>query len=432
MHIALVALEFPPLNTAGSVRPFRMANLLAAHGMEVVVLTLSKSKEFGIFQKPNNLILESDHFALIEVIPGHPKKIRRNKVRAWFSTGDFFADVWGEDVIDALLEYVEAKGTPDYILGTCPPFSTAKLVRKMGSILNVPYILDLRDAWSQWNVNPLTSFFHYQKVLSDERKCIRDSFLTLTTSEQTRLDLIELHKVKNIITIENGYDVPIEFPKSIEWDFESSSTIIIGYVGSFYFDPVAHERMHTPWYKRWPHRWLHYAPRLEDWTYRSPIYFFLILKSLFDIQPCWRKKISVEFVGNAPEWLKELIATFGFEDIVHLHGQVSLEESLQLQRTFDFFLGTSAQIQGQPDYSMGSKYYEALQFFKPIIAVSGESPLKDFVTGGNVGLVLDPDEPELSAMRLQDFIQTGSIELNVDFLKTKSRVEQIKKLVQML
>lgn len=432
MRIALVALEFPPLNTAGSVRPFRMAELLAAHGFDVTVFTLSKSKDFEIFQKPNNLHLESDRFNLIEVIPSHPEKIRRNKLHAWFSTGDFYLDAWGEDAIRALRNHAETFGKPDFILGTCPPFSTAKLIRKMGRVLNVPYILDLRDAWSQWNVNPLTSYAHYSKVLSDERKCIRDAFMTLTTSEQTRLDLMKLHGKLNIITVENGYDVPIEFPQRIKWDFNSLQKITIGYVGSFYFDPDAHQRMHTPWYKRSPHRWLHYAPRLEDWTYRSPRYFFQILHALFDKKPEWRAKIQIEFVGTVPAWLQELIAEFKFDDIVHLHGQVSLEESLQLQKSFDFFLGTSAKIQGQPDYSMGSKYFEALQFLKPIIAVCGESPLKDMVLGGNIGVVLDPDDVEASASKLEHFIQAGRIELNADFLKTKARKEQLQKLIERL
>jgi glycosyltransferase involved in cell wall biosynthesis len=432
MRIVLVALEFPPLNTAGSVRPFRMADLLANKGLDVTVLTLSKSEEFGIFQKPNNLQLQSDNFNLIEVNPSYPDKIRRNKVRSWFSTGDFYLDAWGEDAVNALLDDAESRGKPDFILGTCPPFSTAKLIRKMGKVLDVPYILDLRDAWSQWNVNPLTSYFHYRKVLSDERVCIKDSLITLTTSDQTRFDLVRLHQLKNVVTVENGYDVPIQFPDEIRWNLDSVKKVTIGYVGSFYYDPAAHERMHTPWYKRSPHRWLHFAPRLEDWTYRSPLYFFQILEALFGQNPAWRDKIKIEFVGNVPSWLNKMISTFDFDDIARLHGQVSLEESLMIQKKFDFFLGTSAKIHGQPDYSMGSKYYEALQFLKPIIAVCGPSPLQDLVLKGQIGIVLDPDSPQRSAEQLDAFFRKGEIKLDTEFLTSKSRSNQIDQLMPKL
>lgn len=432
MRIVLVALEFPPLNTAGSVRPFHMADLLGKNGFDVTVLTLSKSEEFGIFQKPSNLQLQSDNFSIVEVNPSYPNKIRRNKLHAWFSTGDFFLDAWRRDAMEAILEDTQLYGKPDFILGTCPPFSTAKLIREMGKALSIPYVLDLRDAWSQWNVNPLTSYLHYRKVLLDERLCIKDSLITLTTTDQTRMDLFRLHQAKNIITIENGYDVPIEFPDIIQWNLASKKEVTIGYVGSFYYDPIAHERMHTPWYKRSPHRWLHFSPRLEDWSYRSPLYFFQILEALFERNPKWRQKIRIEFVGNVPTWLNQMISKFNFEDIVTLHGQVPLEESLRLQNNFDFFLGTSAKIQGQPDYSMGSKYYEALQFLRPIIAVCGPSPLQNLVSKGNIGIVLDPDSSQDSAERFEAFLNNGEINLDKSFLSSKSRSIQMNELIMRL
>ena len=433
MKIILIALEFPPLNTAGSVRPFRMANELAANGADVTVLTMSKDSRFNLFAKPNNLELSSSAFRIIEINPSHPARRSRGKLHDWFSTGDYYRDVWGMDVLNAVESLISESGLPQWVMGTCPPFSTGVILEKIHDRFNIPCILDLRDAWSQWNINPHTTYFHYRQVLIRERRCIQSAALTLTTSDQTRIDLLKLHgEHLPILTVENGYDVPIEFPEEIFWKSPDYQPIAIGYVGSFYFDPVAHKRMHSKWHQRSPHRWFHYAPRKEDWTYRSPQYFFLILKTLFKLEPSWKSKIKIEFIGHPPHWLQTMIREFEFEDIVKLHGQVSLSKSLEIQTGFDFFLGTSAKIQGQPDYSMGSKYFESLQFLKPIIAVCGSSPLEKLVSTSKLGIVLDPDAQEVSARSLRNFFKKGSAQIDRDFLLSKSRKHQVQKLISKL
>jgi len=127
-----------------------------------------------------------------------------------------------------------------------------------------------------------------------------------------------------------------------------------------------------------------------------------------------------------------MIHKYDLETITKCHGQVSLKRSLELQKEFDFFLGTSAMIEGQPDYSMGSKYFEALQFLKPIIAVCGESPLSELTTQGNIGIVLDPNSPQESSKRLKEFFEKKEISPNIDYLETKSRKHQVNKLIDLL
>lgn len=431
--IVLIALEFPPLNTAGSVRPFRMAEFFARRGVDVTVMTMNKESSLGLFYKPINLELSSCLFQTLEILPSHPEANKRSKTHQWFSVGDYYDNVWGDDVHRAIQLYIEKQGKPDFILGTCPPFSTATLTRRISRHFDVPYILDLRDAWSQWNINPQTTYWHYRSVLREERICIEDSFVTLTTTAQTKADLHRLHgKELNLMVVENGFDKDLEFLPECSWTTSKSTPLVIGYVGSFYFNPGAHEAMFKPWWKKPPHRWFHYAPRKEDWTYRSPRYFFRILNELFDKDPEWREKLRLEFVGRVPQWLIEMIQEFGLDEQVALRGQVSLEECLSIQESFDFFLGTSAKIEGQSDYSMGSKYYEALQFQKPIIGVCGPSPLADLVEKSGLGIVLDPDDAKGSARELRAFLHREKTFVDGAFLGTKARKQQLKSLHELL
>lgn len=432
-QIIIIALEFPPLNTAGSVRPFRMAEYFGAQGVDVTVMTMSKDRSLGMFQKPNNLELSSDQFKTVEIIPSFPEANRKSKIRQWFSVGDYYEEVWGGDLHREIQHYIKKQGKPDFILGTCPPFSTATLTRRLSQHFDVPYILDLRDAWSQWNINPQTTYWHYKSVLREERQCIEDSHVTLTTTNQTKADLLRLHgKDLNLMVVENGFDKDIEFLTESSWTTAGATPLVIGYVGSFYFNPGAHEAMFRPWWRKSPHRWFHYAPRKEDWTYRSPRYFFQILRELFDKYPDWREKLRLEFVGRVPEWLTEMIQEFDLGEHVTLRGQVSLEESLRLQQSFDFFLGTSAKIEGQSDYSMGSKYYEALQFQKPIIGVCGPSPLAELIEKSGLGVVLDPNHARESARELHSFLQREKVSVDGVFLSTKARKQQLKALLEIL
>ena len=142
---------------------------------------------------------------------------------------------------------------------------------------------------------------------------------------------------------------------------------------------------------------------------------FQILCELFDKYPDWREKLRLEFVGRVPEWLTEMIQEFDLGEHVTLRGQVSLEESLRLQQSFDFFLGTSAKIEGQSDYSMGSKYYEALQFQKPILGVCGPSPLADLIQKSGLGVVLTPMMPEKVRMNCTRFCNVKKCPLTVFF-----------------
>jgi hypothetical protein len=410
-----------------------MAEYFARQGIDVTVMTMSKEPSLGLFQKPVNLELLSSLFHTVEIFPSYPEANKRSKIHQWLSVGDYYEEVWGVGLHGEIWQYIEKQGKPDFIVGTCPPFSTATLTRRLSQHFDVPYILDLRDAWSQWNISPQTTYWHYRSVLIEERQCIEDSFVTLTTTDQTKADLHRLHgKELNLMVVENGFDIDIEFLPECTWTSSGSTPLVIGYVGSFYFNPGAHEAMFKPWWRKPPHRWFHYAPRKEDWTYRSPRYFFRILKELFDMDPDWREKLRLEFVGRVPKWLTELIQEFDLDEHVTLRGQVSLEESLRIQESFDFFLGTSAKIEGQSDYSMGSKYYEALQFQKPIIGACGPSPLADLIEKSGLGIVLNPDDVKGSARELRAFLHREKVSVDGAFLRTKARKQQLKSLLEFL
>ena len=77
---------------------------------------------------------------------------------------------------------------------------------------------------------------------------------------------------------------------------------------------------------------------------------------------------------------------------------------------------------------MGSKYYEALQFQKPILGVCGPSPLADLIQKSGLGVVLDPDDALESARELHSFLKREKVSVDGVFLSTKARKQQLNAL----
>ena len=129
-------------------------------------------------------------------------------------SGDYHEGVWGGDLHEKF-SITSKQGKLDFILGTCPPFSTATLTRRSASILMFLHP-DLRDAWSQWNINPQTTYWHYRSVLREERHVQRTA---VTRPRQIKPRLIfRLHgKDLNLMVVENGFDKDIEFLTESSW-----------------------------------------------------------------------------------------------------------------------------------------------------------------------------------------------------------------------
>jgi len=262
--------------------------------------------------------------------------------------------------------------------------------------LEVPYLLDLRGAWSQWCVAPYRSYWHYRKLLREERACLKAAVTTMATTPQTAKALEELHFTatqKKVNVIPNGYERKMEWPKVINVPpLAARDQLVIGYVGSFYYSPAARANMLRPWYKKPPHKALQYVPHKEDWLYRSPYFFFKTLRALLDEQPAYAEKLRIEFVGHHHDWLEAMLQEFDLKSIFKSHGFVSNKRALEIQANFDLFLGTSAKIHGKADYSMGSKYYEYIRFGQPILGFTPNGVLKDFLEESGMGIIANPDD----------------------------------------
>ena len=405
----VLAYEFPPLNVGGVQRPLKFCKYLPECGITPVVFSLDPASYPVVFEEYQiDLATVGDIPADIEVVRVPSDDLiclKKGKLRdfltTWFSILPREGQGWRKHLIRSFDERVK-QHRPQSLLVTAPPFSIIPLGVELAKRHNLPLILDMRDAWSGWNMTPYASYLHYLLTLRLERRCFMAASAIIATSDQTLADFQRLHpsvSKEKFHLITNGYDQEIA-----EWSAPATTAkekFVIGYVGSFYYSPEARRQIFTPWWRKRGHRVLQYVPQREDWLYRSPYFFFRAVRRLLDQRPDLASRLVIRFAGAKPEWMDGMVHEFGLDGIVEFLGRISLEESLRFQQTCDALLLTSSKVVGGQDYSIAGKTFEYVSMQKPIIGFVTEGAQKRILERTGMSVICDPDDPNASAMSLE-------------------------------
>lgn len=435
MHLVIVAYEFPPANTGGSHRSYRFFKILPDYNVRVTVVTVNESEylKCGIFQE-----------ASIPNFKQGPSRVIRTKIKPKGIFSSFFSSYYF-NIIDSVgsrwfaslmgaIESINKEDSIDVILATLPPFSLAKYAVRISERLNIPLILDFRDAWSQWNIAPYASYIHYHLVKRLERKCIRAAKAVIATSNQTIEDFKITHPgipESKYYLITNCYEGRPKGFCNIKED--ESKKIVIGYVGSFYYEPHTQRLLDRNWWQKLPYQYFQFVPKRENWLYRTPYYFFLALKKIFEAAPELQQRVEIRFAGKRYPWLEEMARKTNLsKQFIHV-GQISKDDSLKFQQDCDALLITSSKVIGGRDYSIAGKTFEYLTMGKPIIAFTPEGAQKDLLKSTGIALMCDPDDPDDSAEKLFALL-TGKVQLKPNYseIEKYSCTETIKRLAGLI
>ncbi|MBI5800793.1 MAG: glycosyltransferase family 4 protein [Verrucomicrobia bacterium] len=412
MNLLMLAFEFPPLGGVGVQRSLKFAKYLPEHGVRPVVVTPDKESIEAVIGPAREAALLDELPAAtgIERVPCPPVRRGGSRIGDWlhqfFSLGEGLGRAWREPLLAAWPELVRRE-KPDALYVSVPPFSMAPLAVELAQRSGLPLILDFRDNWSQWCCSPQPSWLHYRLTLRRERACLDAASAVVGVTRQLVEDLQRAHPgvpAEKFHVVANGYDAslpdsPAARPAPCEKPF------VIGYVGSFYYTPETRAALLGPWWQRSPHRWLQYAPRREDWLYRSPFFFFRALRRLLYGRPELRSRVKVRFVGDTPSWLRAQVEEFGLTDVVEHLGRMSHRACLEFQASCDALLATSAKVIGGRDYCIAGKTFEYVASRTPIIAFVTEGEQREFLAASGLAIVCDADEPEAGARGLAELIE---------------------------
>ncbi|MCX6322760.1 MAG: glycosyltransferase [Sphingobacteriales bacterium] len=408
-NILFIAFEFPPLSSGGVQRSLKFVKYLPDFGINPIVVTVRESDYPAVLKQyklDNNLIEDLPSGTIIERLPCRAIPADANVWSGWlriyFSVTEIFDKTWRQPLEQALPKLIK-KYNPQAIYLTIPPFAMVPLWDRLLTKIDIPLIIDFRDAWSQWALAPNGTYWHYRLKLRMEESIIRKASAVICTTKETEADFKRLHSEAGKgkwAVIPNGYDGDFELPDTIVMD--NASVIRICYVGNFYYSPEARNDIFRPWYKRKFNRILQYVPRKEDWLYRSPYFFFQSINKLFELYPQYQNKVQIHFAGHHQGWLQEQIDSLGLTGFCHLHGYLSHAEAINFQKEADVLLLTSAKVLNGRDYSIAGKTFEYFTMSKPILGFVCEGAQQSILEESGMALICNPDEPQQAAQQMHE------------------------------
>lgn len=424
MKILMLCLEFPPINTTGNYRSAGFARYLCEHNVETVVLTGTidtLEKTFGKNADPN--LLKGLDKVKIYRYPVKPNKKFwtkgiANTLRIWWNTTDKIDKRWyygkNKKQIDAVIE----KEKPDLLYVSLPPFSIARTAIEISKKFNLPLITDMRDAWSLWVSSPFSTRLHYKKIYNLERRIFEQSKLILGVTPELIEDFKQQHPSINsqrFKTIFNGYDdLNFETVEPIKPD----SILKIGYIGGFYYHPETEAIMHDKWYRRNGLRKFYYAPRKEEWKYRSPFFFLKSLSILLERNPELKSRIFFEYVGGAPKWFNEMIEDLDLNNNFIHHGFVPKQEVLKIQNSWDGILATSEKVNDGQHFCLPSKLFDVVHSQKRILAFLTPGAQLNFLKDYRQVMLFIPEEFDKNALKLKELVENKDISFETDPLSS--------------
>ncbi len=431
--VLMIALEFAPIQTTGAFRSIDFARYLPEQGFRPHVLTIEPEAGARMFGAPRNA-------ALLEGLPAAvsldylepPKSSPDTRFRRFLRIYGTFNDTFYSRLQSSLrskLSALRAREPFKVVYVSAPPFGAAQLGELAASILGVPLVVDMRDAWSEWGMAPNPTYLHYMAKKHDERRAFRNAAAVVTVTERLADVFRKSHpsvSPTKFEVIHNGFNGP-EFERSSLGIDLGKKTFDIVYVGSFYYQPASKRSAFRP------QRYLNYRRGIEDWSYRSPLYFLRAWKKLADIAPHTAACIRFHYIGNAPDWLAPMIDEHGFARLSKLWGMVPKQEVGAILASMDAQLATSMKRPDGGDYCLASKTFDYFVARKPILAFVTEGSQKDFLLAGGASVFCEPDDPSGSAAAIKSLMEGKSrLQINGDFLNSFHRRKQTQRLASIL
>jgi Glycosyltransferase Family 4 len=408
-------MEFAPVNTTGNFRSLKFVKYLHQFNVNPIVITFKELEGAEYFRsKIDNSLLKDipDGLSIYRIHCDDGKKYYRNRLTSfltiYFSIKDTFAKRWEKHLFKELDQIIH-RHRPKVIYTSLPPFSSGMLAVKISKKFQLPLVVDMRDLYARWGNTPFGSRIHYWLARQEERRIFNHASAIIGVTPQLIKIFTSLHPsigAKKFALITNGFDREEQSLPDISFE-ANRRQVIIGYVGSFYYQPKARDLIFTAWWKRSGHRKLNYAHTKEDWLYRSPYFFLKTIAELLAVQPQYREIVTIEFIGYVPDWLPPMIKNFGLQEIVTLHGFVSHEKAKLIQEHFDLMLATSEKVIGEEHYSLPSKIFDYVIHSKPVLGFVTSGIQKDFIEESGIGIICDPDRSADSAQLIANLLKNG-------------------------
>jgi len=332
----MIALDFPPCQSAGVQRTLKFAEYLAKMGWNPIVLTVSE----GVHR---NIDSQQSIPKCIKVYRCHSYDAAvdfayKGKYFAWSKIPDRWW-TWAIKAIPLGKSLID-KYRPSALWSTYPISTAHYISYKLNQYSGIPWIADYRDPLQCRYDEKVRRYSTVAKWI--EKKTIENSIKTVFTTEKAAQMYQKLYPdelLSKFVVIENGYDEANfkNLPINIE---KQSSKFVLLHSGSIYSEG------------------------------RDPIKIFIALRELIHLGIISSENFELIFRGGAcTEQHRKMIDQLELDGIVTFAPSISYQESLVEMMQADCLLI----IQGKLfNNQIPGKAYEYIRTAKPILALTGE------------------------------------------------------------
>ena len=346
--VLMVSYFYPPLGGVGIIRTLKFSKYLSEYGWKPYVLTVKNRDRFytacgndlipdgvDVFRSRNYL----NNFSVIE------GGLRRLGVTSKVIVPDAYCG-WVYDSVRMGKRIIEEEDI-DLIYVSCPPHSSAIIGARLKELTGVPFVLDLRDAWT---LNPHSTkyMFEYLQKMDEknEESILQFADYILTATEGIMDDYVRKYPSIHLKTgfCPNGFDLD-DIPSSVT----PFTRFTITYTGFFYVD-------------------------------RSPEPLFKALRVILDEKLIPESDIQFMWAGRDSQFVHHLVKKYGVESVMCYFGLVTknqADELLYRSQMLYFMMGPTDNASQKT--VMTGKIFPYLASGKPILAVVLDGAAKDLI-----------------------------------------------------
>ena len=271
-----------------------------------------------------------------------------------------------------LLEQEDIKA----IISVSPPIINNLIARELKLKYGVPWVADFPHLWSQNNGYPYSPVRHFfDRRL--ELKTLAKADMLATINQPLVEQLGTLHKGKNVIAVNHGFDPDtINIPAA-----KLTDKFSITYTGSF-------------------------SPNIKE-----PTKLFKAIRKLIDNGVMDADKIEIRLYGPPEIWIDDDIQKYGLSGVAKQYGVVPQETVFARQRDSQLLLVPKDE-QEQQTGMLSLKFFEYLAARRPILATDGHKDIVDEKleeTGAGIVAATDREIEQALENFYKEYLETGEL-----------------------
>lgn len=414
----IVTYYWPPSGGSGVQRWLKFVKYLRDFGIEPVVYTVkdpnyhqedkSLLKDIPenvevirqpIFEPNNYLSKKSSKKDKKEVAFQNPSPSFVGKILQYIRINYFVPDArkfWIKPSVRFLKKYL-SENDIDVVITTGPPHSLHLIGLKLKRKMNIKWIADFRDPWtdiyynSSFKMNDATMKKH-QKL---ESQVLNESDHVITTNGNLN-ELFSQRTDTEVTLITNGYDDEAANYENVQLN----EGFTLDYIG--------------------------YLPQESN-----PEALWKAVSELYEEDADFKKELKINITGDINKLVKSSIKSYGLDDVTEFGGYVSHDKAIEMQHSANVLLILIAKSKESRQITPG-KIFECLQAKRPILAVGpidgGAAEILNHTKAGNIFDYDDKDGLKNHILHLFKQYKEEKLVVNSEHIDLYHRRELTQKL----